>query len=196
LLIFYQITTEWILTLTSHSLKARWTWLFDSVWMKLETMLDTYCKQILGKMNYPYGCCRHKYWLLFYTSQSCHRRRWDDKGGQKLIQSKAESASKLGLRRVEKYGIGTAVAKGAFTFYVDMVEWKKGFPNVYASANCLQRGRSQKLPKYCLRGMWKPLKLQRWNSRLVVNVGICPNWITWTRICQRQISLNLSSSRL
>ena len=44
------------------------------------------------------------------------------RGGQKLIQSKAESASKLGLRRVEKYGIGTAVAKGAFTFYVDMVE--------------------------------------------------------------------------
>ena len=50
------------------------------------------------------------------------------RGGQKLIQSKAESASKLGLRRVEKYGIGTAAAK-----------------------------------------------LQRWNSRLVVNVGICPN---------------------
>ena len=55
------------------------------------------------------------------------------RGGQKLIQSKAESASKLGLRRVEKYGIGTVAAKGAFTFNVDMVEGGRGFPNVYAS---------------------------------------------------------------
>ena len=55
-----------------------------------------------------YDCSGHACWLLFYTSQSCHRRRRDDKGGQKLIQSKAESDSgALPSTVAEKYGIGT-----------------------------------------------------------------------------------------